>query len=89
MAHRIRDGVGTQGESSSFHLLNPSSKKNLLKKVQNNTVHIKEYQALAKSLGVPFSNKKIVELEVDLGYIDTSGAFTTITEKMRGRGGGR
>jgi len=67
----------------------PVQKKILLKKAQNNTVHIKEYQALAKSLGVPFSNKKIVELEVDLGYIDTSGAFTTITEKMRGRGGGR
>ena len=69
--------------------IEPQFKKILLKKAQNNTVHIKEYQALAKSLGVPFSNKKIVELEVDLGYIDTSGAFTTITEKMRGRGGGR
>ena len=46
--------------------IEPQFKKILSKKAQNNTVNIKEYQALAKSLGVPFSNKKIVELEIDL-----------------------
>ena len=41
-------------------------KKILSKKAQNKTVQITEYQALAKALGVAYSNKPKERLENDL-----------------------